>query len=93
MKDPDPDRSADGRSRHLIEGLDESLSHLRDLRDMTRKKALTISISIAAATVLLSACAFVINGDFLAFVLVPGLIVAVVSLGLFIWWHRTRKTA
>ena len=78
MKDPDPDRSADGRSRHLIEGLDESLSHLRDLRDMTRKKALTISISIAAATVLLSACAFVINGDFLAFVLVPGLIVAVV---------------
>ncbi len=78
MKDPEPDRSADRHSRSLIAGLDESLSHLRVLRDMTRKKALTISISIAAVTVLLSVGAFVINGDFLAFVLVPGLIIAVV---------------
>ena len=78
MKAPEPDRSADAHSRPVIAGLDESLSELRELRDKTRKSALTISASIAAVTVLLSVGAFVINGDFLAFVLVPGLIIAVV---------------
>ena len=78
MKDPDPDRSNDGRSRPAISALNESLSELCQLRDATRKKALTISAVIIAATVLLSFGALVINGDFLAFVLVPGIILAVV---------------
>ena len=77
MKDPEPDRSNDGRS-HSIAGLNESLADLRELRDATRKKALTISSVIIAATVLLAFGALVIEGDFLAFVLVPGIILAVV---------------
>ena len=78
MKDPDPDRSSDGRSRPAIADLNESLSELRELRDRTRKSALTISAIITAVTVLLSIGAFAVNGDFLAFVLVPGIIIAVV---------------
>ncbi len=77
MKDPEPDRSGDGRSRPIA-GLDESLADLRELRDATRKKALTLSAVIAGATVLLSLGALVMSGDLLAFVLVPGIILAVV---------------
>ena len=77
MKDPEPDRSNDGRSRPLIAGLDESLSELRVIRDQTRKSALSISSVIVAATVLLSLGALIVNGDYLAFVLVPGVILAV----------------
>jgi hypothetical protein len=76
MKDPEPDRSNDGRSRSIA-GLNESLADLRELRDATRKKALTISSVIIAATVLLSFGALVVEDDFLAFVLVPGIILAV----------------
>lgn len=77
MKDPEPDRSNDGRSRSIA-GLNESLADLRELRDATRKKALTISSVILAATVLLSFGALVVEGDFLMFVLAPGIILAVV---------------
>ena len=56
MRGPEPDRSSDGHSHPAIAGLNESLSELRALRDMTRKKALAISASIAAATVLLAVC-------------------------------------
>ena len=77
MKDPEPDRSNDGRSRSIA-GLNESLADLRELRDATRKKALTISSVILAATVLLSFGALVVEGDFLVFVLAPGIILAVV---------------
>jgi len=76
MRDPEPDRSSDGHSRPAIAGLNESLSELRALRDETRKKALAISASIAAATVLLAAGALFVSGDLLAFVLVPGFIIA-----------------
>ena len=76
MRDPEPDRSSDGHSHPAIAGLNESLSELRVLRDMTRKKALAISASIAAATVLLAAGALFVSGDLLAFVLVPGFIIA-----------------
>ena len=78
MKDPEPDRSNDGRSRPLIAGLNESLAELRELRDRPRTSALSISSVIVAVTVLLSLGAVVVNGDYLAFVLVPGLILAVV---------------
>ena len=77
MKDPEPDRSNDGRSRSIA-GLNESLADLCELRDATRKKALTISSVILAATVLLSFGALVVEGDFLVFVLAPGIILAVV---------------
>lgn len=77
MKDPEPDRSNDVRPRSIA-GLDESLADLRELRDATRKKALTLSAVIAGATVLLSLGALVMSGDLLAFVLVPGIILAVV---------------
>jgi len=77
MKDPEPDRSNDGRSRPLIAGLDESLAGLRELRDATRKKALTLSAVIVGATLLLSIGALAISGDFLTFVLVSGIIIAV----------------
>ena len=77
MKDPEPDRSNDGRSRPLIAALNESLAELRELRDRTRKSALSISSVIVAVTVLLSLGAVVVNGDYLAFVLVPGIIIAV----------------
>ena len=76
MRAPEPDRSSDGHSHPAIAGLNESLSELRALRDMTRKKALAISASIAAATVLLAAGALFVSGDLLAFVLVPGFIIA-----------------
>ena len=78
MKDADPRRSGDGHSRSIA-GLDESLAELRELRDSTRKKALTISGVILAATLLLSLGALAVDGDFLAFVLVPGVILAVVA--------------
>ena len=78
MKDADPRRSGDGHSRSIA-GLDESLAELRELRDSTRKKALTISGVIIGATVLLSLGALAVDGDFLAFVLVPGVILAVVA--------------
>ena len=77
MKDPEPDRSNDGRSRPLIAGLNESLAALRELRDATRKKALTIAAVIIGATLLLSLGALAVSGDFLAFVLVSGIILAV----------------
>ncbi len=77
MKDPEPERSGDERSFPMA-GLDESLAELRELRDATRKKALTYSAAIIGATILLSLGALVISGDFLAFVLVPGIILAVV---------------
>ncbi len=77
MKDPEPDRSNDVRPR-FIAGLDETLAELRELRDATRKKALTLSAVIVAVTVLLSLGALVMSGDFLAFVLIPGIIIAVV---------------
>ena len=76
MKDPDPDRSRDGHLRSIA-GLKESLDELRELRDATRKKALTISLGIAAATLLLSLGALAINGEFLAIVLVLGIVGAV----------------
>ena len=75
MKDPEPDRSNNGRPRSIA-GLDESLAGLRELRDATRKKALTLSAIIVGATLLLSIGALAISGDFLAFVLVPGFILA-----------------
>ena len=78
MKDAEPCRSGDGHSRSIA-GLDESLAELRELRDSTRKKALTISGVILAATLLLSLGALAVDGDFLAFVLVPGVILAVVA--------------
>ncbi len=77
MKDPEPDRSNDGRPR-TIAGLDESLADLRELRDATRKKAMTLSCAIAGATVVLSLVALVVEGSFLPVVLVPGIILAVV---------------
>ena len=77
MKDPEPDRSTDGRSRPIIAGLNESLAELRELRDATRKKALTLSAIIVGATLLLSLGALVMSGDYLPFVLVPGIILAV----------------
>ena len=76
MKDPAPDRSEDGRSRPLIAGLNESLAGLRELRDATRKKALTIAAVIIGATLLLSIGALAVSGDFLAFVLVSGIVIA-----------------
>ena len=76
MKDPEPDRRNNGRSRSVA-GLDESLAELRDLRDSTRRKALTISAIIVAATLLLTLGAFVVEGDLLTFVLVLGIVLAV----------------
>jgi len=75
MKDPEPDRSGDGRSRSIA-GLDESLSDLRERRDATRKKALFISAAIAAVTLFLSLGVLIVSGDFLALVLVPGIILS-----------------
>ena len=77
MKAPESDRSADSCSIPLDAGLDESLFELRELRDRTRKNALAISAAVIAVTVFLSLGALVVNGDFLAFVLVPGIILAV----------------
>ena len=76
MKDPEPDRSNDVRPRSIA-GLDETLAELRELRDATRKKALTLSAIIIGATLLLSLGALVMSGDYLPFVLVPGIIIAV----------------
>ena len=77
MKDPDPDRSGNGRSRPAIADLNESLADLRELRDRTRKNALTISAVIIAVTVLLSIGAFAVDGDVLMFVLISGIVLAV----------------
>ena len=71
-----PDRSADGHSR-IISGLNESLAELRELRDKTRKNALTISAVIVAVTILLSAGLYVVSGDLLMFVLILGIILAI----------------
>ena len=76
MKDPDPDRSADGHSRPAIAGLNESLSDLRELRDRTRKNALTVSGVILALTVVLTLVSATAGGDFLLVILVPGIILA-----------------
>lgn len=77
MKDPEPDRSRGGHSP-TIAGLNETLADLRELRDATRKKALTISAVIIAVTVLLSLGTIVLDGSILMFVLVSGIICAVV---------------
>ena len=79
MKDPDPDRSAGVRSRSAIAGLSESLSDLRELRDRTRKKALSVSGAILALTVIVTVAAAVGAGDFLPIVLVAGIIGAVAA--------------
>ena len=71
-----PDRSADGHSR-IISGLNESLAELREMRDKTRKNALTISAVIVAVTILLSAGLYVVSGDLLMFVLILGIILAI----------------
>ncbi len=76
MKDPEPDRSNDVHPRSIA-GLDESLAGLRGLRDATRKKALTIAAVIVGATLMLSLGVIVMAGDYLPFVLVPGIIIAV----------------
>ena len=57
MKDPESGRSGDRRPLPIA-GLDGSLAELRELRDATRQKALTISFVIAGATVLLAASVF-----------------------------------
>lgn len=77
MKDPDPDRSRGGHS-HTIAGLSETLAALRELRDDTRKKALTLSAIIVAFTVLLSLGTIVLDGSIMMCVLVSGIISAVV---------------
>ena len=77
MKEPESGRSGDRRPLPIA-GLDGSLAELRELRDATRQKALTISFVIAGAALLLSLGALAISGDLLAFVLVPGIILAVV---------------
>lgn len=76
MKDPALDRSSDGHSRSIA-GLNESLSDLRELRDKTRKNALTISGIILSLTIILTIVAAVGAGVFLPIVLVPGIILAV----------------
>ena len=76
MNASDPDRSADGHSR-TISGLNESLAELRELRDKTRKNALTISAIIVAVAVLLSAGLYAVSGDLLMFVLILGIVLAI----------------
>ena len=77
MKDPDPDRSTDGHSRPLIAGLNESLSDLRELRDSTRKKALTVSGGIVAVTAVIAIVAAVAAGAFLMFIPILGIVLAI----------------
>jgi len=77
MKDPDPDRSTDGHSRPSIAGLNESLSELRELRDKTRKNALTISGIIIALTIIITGGAAAATGDFLLFIFILGIVFAV----------------
>ena len=89
MKDPEPDRSSSGHSRpRSIAGLDESLAGLRELRDRTRKKALTLSAIIVGASLLLSLGLLAVSGDLLVFVLVSGVILAV---SLYIYMMRGVK--
>jgi len=77
MKDPEPDRSTDGHSRPSITGLNESLSELRELRDRTRKNALTISGIIIAVAVVITIAAAVVADAFLLFILILGIVLAV----------------
>jgi len=79
MKDLEPDRSSDGHSRPLIPGLDASLSHLRDLRDRTRKKAVLISGTILALTAGIFLLFAVFCHEILLIVVVPGIILACFS--------------
>ena len=76
MKDPDPDRSADGHSRSIA-GLDESLAELKKLRDATRKNALTFSFIIIAAAIVITIAVVVAAKSFLPFILVLGIVLAV----------------
>ena len=77
MKDPDPDRSTDGRSRTAIAGLNESLSDLRELRDKTRKSALTISFIMVGVAVFITVAAAVAADAFMPFILILGIVLAV----------------
>lgn len=77
MKDPDPDRSTDGHSRPLIAGLNESLSDLRELRDSTRKKALTVTGVIIATAMVITAALVAAADAFLPFIPILGIVLAV----------------
>ena len=77
MKDPDPDRSTDGRSRPAIAGLNESLSDLRELRDKTRKSALTISFIMVGVAVFITVAVVVAANAFMPFILILGIVLAV----------------
>lgn len=77
MNDPDPDRSTDGHSRPLIAGLNESLSDLRELRDSTRKKALTVTGVIIAIVMVVTVALVAAADAFLPFIPILGFILAV----------------
>ena len=77
MKDPDPDRSTDGHSRPLIAGLNESLSDLRELRDSTRKKALTVTGVIIAIVMVVTVALVAAADAFLPFIPILGIVLAV----------------
>ena len=77
MNQPDPDRSTDGRSRPLIAGLNESLAELRELRDKTRKSALTISFIMVGVAVFITVAAAVAADAFMPFILILGIVLAV----------------
>ncbi|MBR4254258.1 MAG: DUF3137 domain-containing protein [Lentisphaeria bacterium] len=76
MNATDPDRSPDGHSR-TIAGLNESLAELRELRDTTRKKALTGGIAIFAVSVVITLAVAAAANSFLPFILILGIVLAV----------------
>ena len=76
MKASEPDRSPDGHSR-TIAGLNESLAELRELRDGTRKKALTGAFAIVAAAVVITLVVLAAANAFIPFILIFGIVLAV----------------
>jgi len=76
MNASEPDRSTDGHSR-TIAGLTESLAELREIRDTTRKKALTGGFVIVALAVVITIAAAVAADAFMPFILILGIVLAI----------------
>ena len=76
MNASEPDRSAGGHSR-TIAGLNESLAELRELRDDTRKKALTGAFVIVVLAVVITLAVAAAANAFMPFILILGIVLAV----------------